>query len=125
MSRWRALAHSVAAGQAHAGRSEPRSGAVTCIQNSRKRPTREFGGLPAMIAALMAPIDIPAIQVRMDASLAQCLIDTGLIGAKCTTALQHQRDNFEGKMICRRCNIRLNLSIHGTYVLRSGWGPKS
>jgi hypothetical protein len=95
-------------------------GAVTCIQNSRKRSTREFGGLPAMIAALMAPIDFPAIQVRMDGPLAQCLIDTGLIGAKCTAALQHQSDNFEGKMICRRCHIRLNLSMRGTYVLRSG-----
>jgi len=35
---------------------------VTCIQNSRSRSTRSFGALPAMMAALMAPIDMPAIQ---------------------------------------------------------------
>jgi hypothetical protein len=35
---------------------------LTCVQNSRRRSTREFDGLPAMIAALIAPIDMPAIQ---------------------------------------------------------------
>ena len=36
---------------------------VTCIQNSRNRSTRELGGLPAMMAALIAPIEMPAIQL--------------------------------------------------------------
>ena len=36
---------------------------LTCVQNSRRRSTREFGGLPAMIAALIAPSDIPAIHL--------------------------------------------------------------
>ena len=35
---------------------------VTCIQNSRNRSTREFGGFPAMMAALIAPMEMPAIQ---------------------------------------------------------------
>jgi hypothetical protein len=36
---------------------------VTCVQNSLSRSTREAGGLPAMIAALIAPMEIPAIQL--------------------------------------------------------------
>ena len=35
---------------------------VICVQNSRRRPIREFGGLTAMMAALIAPTDTPAIQ---------------------------------------------------------------
>ena len=42
------------------GHGEPE---VTCVQNSRSRSTREAGGLPAMIAALIAPMEIPAIQL--------------------------------------------------------------
>jgi hypothetical protein len=37
------------------------TGADTISQNSFKRGTRLSGSLPAMMAALMAPIDIPAI----------------------------------------------------------------
>src|SRR6476660_4590986 len=36
---------------------------LTCVQNSRRRSIREFSGLPAMMAALIAPIDMPAIQL--------------------------------------------------------------
>ncbi len=35
---------------------------VACVQNSRSRSTRVLGGLPAMMAALIAPIEMPAIQ---------------------------------------------------------------
>src|SRR5580693_1637930 len=45
----------------------PRQGqsplAVTCVQNSRSLPILEFGGLPAMMAPLIAPTDTPAIQL--------------------------------------------------------------
>src|ERR1700687_5280896 len=34
----------------------------TRFQNSRRRSTRRLGGLPAISAALIAPIDTPAIQ---------------------------------------------------------------
>ena len=34
----------------------------TPSQNSRSRSTRRSGGLPAMSAALIAPIEIPATQ---------------------------------------------------------------
>jgi hypothetical protein len=37
----------------------------TRSQNSRNRDTRWSGGLPAMMAALMAPIDVPATQLGM------------------------------------------------------------
>jgi hypothetical protein len=37
-------------------------GSVTVSQNSRKRCTREAGGLPTISAALMAPIEMPATQ---------------------------------------------------------------
>jgi hypothetical protein len=37
-------------------------GAVMPSQNSRRRSTRFGGGLPAMIAALTAPMEMPAIQ---------------------------------------------------------------
>ena len=36
---------------------------LTSSQNSRSRVTREGAGLPAMIAALIAPIEMPATQV--------------------------------------------------------------
>ena len=38
------------------------SGTDTRRQNSRSLDTRRSGGLPAIIAALIAPIDTPAIQ---------------------------------------------------------------
>ena len=38
------------------------NGTDTRCQNSRSRATRCSGGLPAISAALMAPIDTPAIQ---------------------------------------------------------------
>ena len=37
-------------------------GAVMRSQNALRRATRSFGGLPAMIAALIAPIEMPPIQ---------------------------------------------------------------
>jgi len=37
-------------------------GAVISSQKLRKRCTRSVGALPAMIAALIAPIEIPATQ---------------------------------------------------------------
>jgi hypothetical protein len=38
-------------------------GLVTASQNSRNLSTRCSGGLPAIIAPLMAPIDVPQSQV--------------------------------------------------------------
>jgi hypothetical protein len=40
----------------------PKGDVLTASQNSRSRPTRLSGALPAMIAALIAPIEIPATQ---------------------------------------------------------------
>jgi hypothetical protein len=37
-------------------------GAVISSQKPRKRSTRSFGALPAMIAALTVPMEIPATQ---------------------------------------------------------------
>src|ERR1043166_4897336 len=37
-------------------------GAVISCQKLRRRATRSFGALPAMIAALIAPIETPATQ---------------------------------------------------------------
>ena len=54
--------------------------------------SRCFGGLPAMIAELMAPIETPRHPVRLDAGLVHRLIDAGLIGAERAAALQHQGD---------------------------------
>ena len=45
-----------------------------------------------MIAELMAPIDTPVTQVRLNAGLVQGLIDARLIRAQRTPALQDQRD---------------------------------
>src|SRR5205085_5992293 len=64
---------------------------VTCVQNSRRRSTRCLGGLPAMMAALIAPIEIPAIQSGwMFASASP-----SLICAKRAAALQDQGNAFE------------------------------
>jgi hypothetical protein len=43
-------------------RGHPSKRLETLSQNWRKRGTRRSAGLPAIIAALMAPIDVPAIQ---------------------------------------------------------------
>jgi hypothetical protein len=43
----------------------PSSQPDTRSQNSRKRSTRFSGGLPAMIAALTDPIEMPATQLGM------------------------------------------------------------
>ena len=40
----------------------PKGGSLICSQKARSRATRSSGALPAMIAALMAPIEMPATQ---------------------------------------------------------------
>jgi hypothetical protein len=45
-----------------ASTDSPNGGALTVSQNVRSLSTRFFGGLPAMSAELMAPIEIPATQ---------------------------------------------------------------
>jgi hypothetical protein len=40
----------------------PKGASLTVSQNSRSRSTRLSGALPAMIAELIAPIEIPATQ---------------------------------------------------------------
>ena len=43
-------------------RGMPKASVLTVSQNSRSRSTRFSGGLPAISAALMAPIEMPATQ---------------------------------------------------------------
>jgi len=57
--------------------------------------------------------------IRMNTGLAQRLVDSGLIGAKRAAALQHQGDNFKGKVLCRLCDTRLDLSVHDSSPLES------
>ena len=45
-----------------ARKGSPNGGALTVSQKVRSLSTRFFGGLPAMSAELMAPIEIPATQ---------------------------------------------------------------
>ena len=63
-------------------------------QNSLSRPTRCSGALPAMIALLMAPMEMPANQLGCDAGLVQALVNAGLVGAERPAALQHQGHGF-------------------------------
>jgi hypothetical protein len=49
----------------------------------------------------------------MDASFAQRLVNTGLVGAERTPALQHQGDNFERKMPFGGCDTGFHLNNHG------------
>ena len=62
--------------------------------------------------ALPAPGHGPGNPVRVNAGLAQRLVDAGLIGAKRAAALQHQGDNLKGKVLRRLHGTRLNLSVH-------------
>jgi hypothetical protein len=57
---WRALLQHASGPSGAGGRSVV--GAVISSQKLRKRCTRFSGALPAMIAALIAPIEIPATQ---------------------------------------------------------------
>src|SRR4029077_11982959 len=88
LRRWRApspLANPNPAGSSqHHGASE-----VTWSQNCFSWSIRASSAFPAIIAALIAPMDVPEIQ-GMDARLAQSLVDTGLIGPQCPATLQHQ-----------------------------------
>ena len=68
---------------------------VISSQNPRSLSTRRSGALPAMIAALMAPIETPTIEVGMKPVLGQRLINARLIGAERAAPLQQQRDAIE------------------------------
>ena len=50
-------------------------------QNSRNRSTRRSGGLPAISAALMAPMEMPTTQLGSTPSFDEAFIDAGLIGS--------------------------------------------
>ena len=75
---------------------------VTVSQNSRSRSTRLSGGLPAMIAALTAPIEMPATQSGCRSGLGQGLIDPGLVGPEGAAALQQQRDLLEPRVVAMK-----------------------
>ena len=62
------------------------------LQNSVRRSSRCSGLLPAMMAALMAPMETPETQSGSMPGLVQRLIDARLIGAQRAAALQHQGD---------------------------------
>ena len=62
----------------------------TRSQNSRSRSTRRSGGLPAISAALIAPIEMPATQSGVSPSLGERLVHAGLVGAERAAALQHE-----------------------------------
>jgi hypothetical protein len=49
-------------GSPSSAKGHPSKRLETLSQNWRKHGTRRSSGLPAMMAALMAPIDVPAIQ---------------------------------------------------------------
>src|SRR5476649_248622 len=57
-------------------------------QNWRSRSSRNSGGLPAMMAPLMAPTDVPITQ----SGLVHGLVDAELISPQRAAALQHQHD---------------------------------
>ncbi len=64
-------------------------------QNSRSRATRPRGGLPAISAELIAPIEMPATQSEVQIVLGQRLIDPRLVGAERAAALEHQGNLLE------------------------------
>lgn len=56
-------------------------------QNSRSRSTPRAGGLPAISAALIAPIDTPAIQVGCESDFGETCVHARLVRAECTATL--------------------------------------
>ena len=62
----------------------------TCSQKVRRRATRLSGVLPAMMAALIAPIEMPATQSGALPASASAFVDARLIGAERAAALQHE-----------------------------------
>ena len=96
--------------------------AVTCVQKSRRRSIRVSGGLPARMAALMAPIDTPE-SVGMNACLAEGLVDTSL-AAQGAPTLQHERHDFERKApFCSAGIVRPCRNIHVSDLERSASRP--
>src|SRR5262249_35962276 len=70
---------------AQAGNAPQKFARSTRFQNSLSFGKRSSGLLPAISAALMAPIEVP-----FDSRLMQRLIDSALVGAECPAALQHE-----------------------------------
>ena len=68
---------------------------LSSCQNRRSRNTRSCGRLPAMIAALIAPIAVPAIQFGRTPECLERGVGPGLIRAERAAARQHQRDPVE------------------------------
>jgi hypothetical protein len=81
---------------------------VTWVQNSRGRSTLVFAGLPAMMAALMPPIEMPAIQSGSMVGF----IHPSLILAERATALQYRGHSLERKKTLFCAEVRLGLSVH-------------
>ena len=65
-----------------------------------------------MMAALMAPIEMPAIQSGWMSAFGQRLVDASLICPQRTAALQKQGDAFEGQLSFRCREVWLKLKIH-------------
>ena len=65
-----------------------------------------------MMAALIAPIEMPATQSGWMLGLGERGVDPGLVGAERAAALQHQGDAFEGKTAFCENFARLDPSIH-------------
>src|SRR5882757_9347973 len=65
----------------------------TPVQNSCRRAMRFSGSLPAMMAPLIAPIEVPMTQSGlMPPSIS--LVDAGLVGAKSASSLQDEDHLF-------------------------------
>ena len=62
--------------------------ALTNSQNVRSFATRSAAGLPAMMAQLIAPIEMPAYPRRFDVVFGQRLENAGLVRAESPAALQ-------------------------------------
>ena len=86
--------------------------AVMPSQKARSFSTRWSGALPAMMAALIAPIEMPATQSGWISASASACVDAGLVGAERAAALQHQGDAFKGKTAFYEHFARLHSSIH-------------
>ena len=71
----------------------PGSRLETRSQNSRRRGDASSGGLPAMIAPLMAPIEMPATHSGM-CRPRQRLVGAGLVGPERPAALQDENVLF-------------------------------
>ena len=60
------------------------------FQKVRRRGTLSAGALPAMIAALIAPIEMPATQSGAVLRVGKRFVDSGLVASKSAAALEHQ-----------------------------------